>query len=61
MTRISFDLRGAAEASSLSVRALQYAIDEGSLTAHYYNSKPLIHHEDLDAYVKALPTSKRVA
>lgn len=59
MTRIAYDLKAAAEAASLSVRELQYSIDEGSLTAHYggrQNTKPLIHHEDLSAYIKRLPT-----
>jgi len=65
MTRIAYDLKGAAEAASLSVRELQYSIDEGTLIAHYggrQNTKPLIHSEDLSAYIKSLPTyRKRVA
>lgn len=61
MTRISLNLRHAAEASDLSVRSLQYAIDEGSLRVHYggeSNTKPLIHVDDLDAYIRSLPTAR---
>ncbi|GAA1788242.1 hypothetical protein [Agromyces lapidis] len=62
MARIAYDLKGAAETSSLSVREIQYSIDEGSLIAHYggrQNTKPLIHHEDLSEYIKRLPTTRR--
>jgi len=64
VARIAYDLKTAAEAASLSVREIQYSIDEGSLVAHYggrQNTKPLIHADDLSEYIKSLPTSRRAA
>ena len=59
--RISYSLKNAALATDISVRSLQYAIDEGSLTAHYVGVKPVIHVDDLSTYVKALPNARRAA
>ena len=56
MSQISYSLKGAAEATGLSIRALQYAIDDGLLIAHYYGAKPVIHAGDLDTYIRSLPT-----
>lgn len=61
---VSLDLKAASEASGLSVRSLQYAIDEGSLVAHYGgagNTKPLVRPDDLDAYIRSLPKARRKA
>lgn len=58
---VSLDLKAAADASGLSVRSLQYAIDNDLLVAHYggeKNSKPLVRPEDLDAYIRSLPKSR---
>jgi hypothetical protein len=58
---VSLDLKAASEASGLSVRSLQYAIDNDLLTAHYggeKNSKPLIRPEDLDTYIRSLPKQR---
>lgn len=59
--RISFNLKNASLATDISVRSLQYAIEEGSLTAHYVGTKPVVHADDLDAYVKSLPHARRAA
>lgn len=64
MSVVSFDLKGAAEASGLSIRSLQYAIDNDLLVAHYggeKNSKPLVRVNDLDEYIRSLPTQPRRA
>jgi hypothetical protein len=64
MNVIAYDLKGAGEATGLSVRALQYAIENGYLVAHYggeKNTKPLIRAEDLDRYIKALPTTRKAS
>jgi hypothetical protein len=60
---VSLDLKAASEASGLSVRSLQYAIDNDLLTVHYggeKNSKPLIRPDDLDAYIRSLPKARPV-
>jgi hypothetical protein len=61
---ISLDLDTAAEASGLSKRSLQYAIERGHLTAYYggeKNTKPLVFVADLEAYVRSLPMKRGVA
>ena len=58
---VSLDLKAASEASGLSVRSLQYAIDNDLLVAHYggeKNSKPLVRPDDLDAYIRSLPKTR---
>lgn len=58
---VSLDLKAAADASGLSVRSLQYAIDNDLLVVHYggeKNSKPLVRPDDLDAYIRSLPKSR---
>ena len=66
MTRltISLDLDAAAEASGLSKRSLQYAIETGYLTAYYggeKNTKPLVLVADLEAYIRSLPMKRGAA
>ncbi|GLU88890.1 hypothetical protein [Agromyces sp. NBRC 114283] len=59
MSRIAYDLAGAAEQASLSVRSIKEAIDSDGLEVHYAGkkrTKPLIHHDDLSEYIKKLPT-----
>lgn len=61
---VSLDLKAASEASGLSVRSLQYAIDNDLLVAYYAgekNSKPLIRPDDLDKYIRSLPTVRRAS
>jgi hypothetical protein len=55
------DLKAAAEASGISVRSLQYAIENDHLVAHYVgpnNTKPVIRPDDLDAYIRSQPKSR---
>lgn len=52
---ISVTLSAAKEATGISVRALQYAIDSGELTARYNGTRPILRVEDLERYVDALP------
>lgn len=64
MSKISLTLAEAKEATGISVRALQYAIERGDLTARYNGARPVVRVEDLDEYVRALPTeapAKRTA
>lgn len=55
---ISLPLVDAAAAVGLSDRTLRDAIADGSLTAHYAGSKPLIAPADLRAWFESLPTEK---
>jgi len=59
---VSYDLRGAAEASGFGETTIREAIELGDLVAHYggrRNSKPVIRAIDLDAWVASLPTSRQ--
>jgi hypothetical protein len=58
---VSLDLKAASVASGLSVRSLQYAIDNDLLVAHYggeKNTKPLVRPDDLDSYIRSLPKNR---
>lgn len=56
---IAYPLLEAASLVGLSDRTLRDAIAEGSLTAHYAGTKPLIAPADLRAWFESLPTDKR--
>ena len=61
-TRISHDLDSAAEATDISRREIQRAIERGDLTARYVGqkaTKPVIFHDDLVAWVLSLPTERK--
>lgn len=59
VTPVSYDLEGAAQALGLSVREVQRAVAEGDLTPHYRGKKPLFKPAELEAFVDALPTTKK--
>lgn len=61
MIPVSYDLAGAVAASGLSERTLRDAIADGSLTVHYSGRKLVIRREDLDEWVRSLPTERRSA
>lgn len=61
MKPVSYNFPGAVAASGLSERTLRDAIADGSLTAHYVGRKVVIRHEDLDEWVRSLPTERRSA
>lgn len=52
--RISYTFEDAAEQVGYSVRTLKKAVADGYLAARYANSKAIIRHEDLSAWVDGL-------
>lgn len=59
ITPVSYDMTGASAASGLSAMELRRAISAGDLVVHYRGRKPLITHDELRAFIEALPTEKR--
>ena len=57
-SQIAYDLVTAGKAVSLSDRTLRDAIADGSLTAHYAGTKPLVLREDLVDWIRSLPTDR---
>lgn len=55
MAKISYNFEEAAEMVGYSVRTLKQAVADGYLLARYANTKGVIRHEDLDAWVDSLP------
>lgn len=53
--RIAYTVADAAEMVGYSERTLKQAIYDGNLAARYANSKAIIRHEDLAAWVDSLP------
>ena len=58
---IAYPLAEAAAQVGLSDRTLRDAIADGSLTAHYAGTKPLVSPADLRSWFESLPTEKRSA
>lgn len=58
ITPVSYDLTGASAASGLSERELSRAISAGDLIVHYRGRKILVMHEELRAFIEALPTER---
>ena len=56
MTAVSYKLRGAAAATGLSVDQIRKWVRAGELTAHKVGRDWVIRAEDLDSYIKNLPT-----
>jgi hypothetical protein len=56
---VSFDIPGAALATGLSERTLRDYIRNGDLAVHYSGTKPVIEREELQAFIRALPSEKR--
>lgn len=55
---IAYPLAEAAAQVGLSDRTLRDAIADGSLTAHYAGTKPLVAPADLRAWFESLPTER---
>jgi hypothetical protein len=55
MAQIAYTFEQAAEQSGYSIRTLKQAVASGNLAARYANSKGVIRHADLDAWVDSLP------
>lgn len=61
---ISADLSRASEATGVSVREIQRAIESGDLVAHYIGakaSKPVLAATELFAWVQSRPTERGTA
>lgn len=54
-TKIAYTFEEAAEQSGYSIRTLKQAVTDGNLAARYANTKGVIRHADLDAWLDALP------
>ncbi|POH68978.1 hypothetical protein C3B61_03500 [Cryobacterium zongtaii] len=57
-TPIAYNLDGAAIAVGLSIFPIKLAVSNGSLTARYYGTKPLIGHAELLEWFENLPLDK---
>lgn len=55
MSQIAYTFEQAAEQSGYSIRTLKQAVSNGNLAARYANSKGVIRHADLDAWIDSLP------
>ncbi|MCU1440004.1 MAG: hypothetical protein JWP85_1001 [Rhodoglobus sp.] len=55
---IAYSINDAARAIGQSVPTIKRAIAKGDLTPRYPNSKPIILHEDLLAWARALPVER---
>lgn len=53
--KLAYTFEEAAEQSGYSIRTLKQAVADGNLLARYANSKGVIRHADLDAWLDALP------
>ncbi|QDG65811.1 helix-turn-helix domain-containing protein [Pseudarthrobacter sp. NIBRBAC000502772] len=56
MAQISYTVAEAAKAVGLSERSVRDAIKDSYLTARFFNTKALIRHEDLEAWIDKLPS-----
>lgn len=54
--KLAYTFEEAAEQSGYSIRTLKQAVADGNLLARYANTKGVIRHADLDAWVNQLPT-----
>lgn len=54
--KLAYTFEEAAEQSGYSVRTLKQAVSDGHLAARYANTKGVIRHEDLEAWLDQLPT-----
>lgn len=55
---ISTDFDGAVEYTRLSETTIRAAMNSGELTPHYVGRKPVFRAEDLDEWVRSLPTER---
>ena len=55
MSPLAYTFEQAAEVTGYSVRTLKQHVADGKLAARYANTKGVIRHEDLAAWLDALP------
>ncbi len=61
LTRVSYTLAEAEEATGISRATISAAVADGSLVAHYVGdkaTKPVFRAVELDDWVESLPTTK---
>lgn len=58
MSAISYSVKSAAAATGVSEALISQALKSGELQERYWNTKKIIRHEDLKAFVDSLPTEK---
>lgn len=56
--RLAFTLPEAAEVAGVGVTAIKEAADRGELLKRYPTSRPVILAEDLEAWLRSLPTER---
>ncbi len=59
LTRVSYTLAGAVEATGISSDTIRAAVADGALIAHYVGekaTKPVFRAVELDAWIASLPT-----
>jgi hypothetical protein len=54
-TKLAYTFEEAAEQAGYSVRTLKQQVADGNLAARYANTKGVIRHADLDAWLDKLP------
>ena len=54
--KLAYTFEEAAEQTGYSVRTLKYHAADGNLLVRYANTKGVIRHDDLDAWLESLPT-----
>lgn len=58
ITAVSHSYRRAALVADVSETLIREAVNRGDLAVHYVNTKPVIRHAELDAWVESLPSTK---
>lgn len=61
LSRVSYTLAGAVEATGISEDTIRAAIQDGSLIANFVGAKatkPILRAVELDAWIASLPTTR---
>ncbi|MFI2104105.1 hypothetical protein ACH436_12470 [Isoptericola sp. NPDC019693] len=56
---VSHGYKRAALATDVSETLIREAVSRGDLAVHYVNSKPVILHAELEAWIESLPSERR--
>lgn len=59
MAQTSYNITQAAAEFGLSRDVISNAIKTGDLVAHYPTSRPLLFHEEIEAWIKSTPTEPK--
>jgi len=59
--KIAYTYAQAAEATGVGETRIKEAVRNGELTVRYPSSKPIIEHDELLAWVHALPTERKAS